>query len=91
MYSLASFTPGKCQFCGAELADQQYNHAHGVDGTVFEESIDAEIAKTRALRADLALTMRNWFDAADTRGHPDARQLPKSKHWASDSGCSMMS
>ncbi|ROR96634.1 hypothetical protein EDD28_1220 [Salana multivorans] len=54
---LGFFTPGKCQFCGAELADQQYNHAHGVDGTVFEESIDAEIAKTRALRADLALTM----------------------------------
>lgn len=54
---LGFFTPGKCQFCGAELADQQYNHAHGGDGTVFEESIAAEIAKTRALRADLALTM----------------------------------
>ncbi|WP_353708526.1 AAA family ATPase [Cellulosimicrobium sp. ES-005] len=54
---LGFFTPGKCQFCGAELADQHYNHAHGVDGTAFEESVDAEIAKTRALRADLALTM----------------------------------
>lgn len=54
---LGFFTPGKCQFCGAELADQHYNHAHGVDGTAFEESVDVEIAKTRALRADLALTL----------------------------------
>lgn len=48
---LGFFTPGTCQFCGAELADQHFNHAHGVDGTAFEESVDAEIAKTRALRA----------------------------------------
>lgn len=54
---LGFFTPGKCQFCGAELADQHFNHAHGVDGTAFEESIDAEIAKTQALRADLATTV----------------------------------
>lgn len=54
---LGFFTPGKCQFCGAELADQHYNHAHGADGTAFEESVDAEIAKTRALRADLAVTV----------------------------------
>lgn len=54
---LGFFTPGTCPFCGAELADQHYNKAHGVDGTAFEESVDAEIAKTRALRADLALTL----------------------------------
>lgn len=54
---LGFFTPGKCQFCGAELADQHYNHAHGVDSIAFEESVDAEISKTHALRADLALTL----------------------------------
>lgn len=54
---LGFFTPGKCQFCGAELEDQHYNREHGADGTAFEDSVDAEIAKTSALRADLALTL----------------------------------
>jgi predicted nuclease with TOPRIM domain len=68
---LGFFTPGKCQFCGAELADQHYNHAHGTDGTAFEESVDAEIAKTVALRADLAITLdeltRRGDEARSTR------------------------
>lgn len=54
---LGFFTPGKCQFCGADLADQHFNHTHGAEGTAFEESIDAEIAKIQALRADLATTV----------------------------------
>jgi len=69
---LGFFTPGKCQFCGAELADQHYNHAHGVDGTAFEESVDAETAKTRALRADLALTLEDLArrgEEARSSGH----------------------
>lgn len=68
---LGFFTPGKCQFCGAELSDQHYNHAHGADGTAFEESVNAEIAKTTALRADLAITLdeltRRGEEARSTR------------------------
>jgi len=68
---LGFFTPGKCQFCGAEVADQHYNHEHGVDGTAFAESVDAEIAKTTALRADLAITLeeltRRGEEARSTR------------------------
>ena len=77
---LGFFSPGKCQFCGAELADQHYNHAHGVDGTAFEESVDAEIAKTRALREDLATTVEELnrrgelarSSGRDSTSHADA-------------------
>lgn len=54
---LGFFTPGMCQFCGAELADQHFNRVHGSEGTAFAESIDAEVTKTAALRADLAITL----------------------------------
>ncbi len=54
---LGFFTPGTCPFCGAALEDQHYNREHGADGTAFEDSVDAEIAKTTALRADLGLTL----------------------------------
>lgn len=54
---LGFFTPGTCPFCGAALEDQHYNREHGADGTAFEDSIDAEIAKTTALQADLGLTL----------------------------------
>ncbi|GAA1920702.1 ATP-binding protein [Microbacterium aoyamense] len=68
---LGFFTPGTCQFCGAEFSDQHYNDAHGADGTAFEESVDAEIAKTMALRADLAITLdeltRRGDEARSTR------------------------
>lgn len=61
---LGFFTPGKCHFCGAELDDQHYNHEHGVDSTAFAQSVDAEIAKTRALHADLVTTV----EELDRRG-----------------------
>ncbi|MBD7919904.1 AAA family ATPase [Cellulomonas sp. Sa3CUA2] len=66
---LGFFTPGACQFCGAEVADQRYNHSHSVDGTAFEDSVDAEIARTNELRSDLALTLEELARRGEeTRG-----------------------
>lgn len=54
---LGYFTPGVCVFCGADSEHQHYNLKCEGDGTALQTSIDAEIAKTEALRADLLLTL----------------------------------
>jgi hypothetical protein len=53
---LGYFDADACVFCGAEAEHQQREHA--VHETVqLAESIDAEAAKTTALKADLSLTL----------------------------------
>lgn len=53
---LGYFDSDACVFCGAAPEHQQREHA--VYETVqLAESVDAEVAKTAALRADLALTL----------------------------------
>lgn len=54
---LGYFTAGVCPFCGAEPESQHYNLECAGDSTVFADSVEAEIAKTRNLHADLLLTI----------------------------------
>ncbi len=66
---LGYFTAGVCVFCGAEPAHQHYNLECDGDDTALKTSIDAETAKTEALRADLLLTLD------DLSARRDALQL----------------
>ena len=54
---LEYFTPGVCAFCGAEPEHQHYNLECEGDETALHASINAETAKTEALRDDLLLTL----------------------------------
>lgn len=54
---LGYFGHGVCVFCGAEPEHQHYNLECEGDETALKASIDAETAKTEALRADLLLTL----------------------------------
>lgn len=54
---LEYFTPGVCAFCGAEPEHQHFNLECEGDETALHASINAETAKTEALRDDLLLTL----------------------------------
>lgn len=56
---LGYFTAGICPFCGAEPEYQHYNIECEGDATAFSDSVEAEIQKTRSLRADLLLTIED--------------------------------
>lgn len=56
---LGYFTAGICPFCGAEPEYQHYNLECEGDATAFSDSVEAEIQKTRSLRADLLLTIED--------------------------------
>jgi hypothetical protein len=51
------FTPGVCAFCGAEPEHQHYNLDCEGDETALHASINAETAKTEALRDGLLQTL----------------------------------
>ena len=56
---LGYFTPGPCVFCGAEPEHQHINLECDGDDSALKTSIEAERAKTEALRADLLLTLND--------------------------------
>ncbi|MCD0485413.1 hypothetical protein LO771_24260 [Streptacidiphilus sp. ASG 303] len=58
---LGYFEEGTCIFCGAEPEHQNPQH-HQVEATQLHQAVAAEIHKTRALLADLKLTINDMDD-----------------------------